>query len=638
MSKRHSLAVLAAIGLAAAANPVQAEPPAEPRDDPGHSQLDAITLPTGDLVHLTADGSYRTEPADGTAAFHTAQEPDGDRLIVPVDALAALADGGLSLEQFNIDALARLGITDAGDPEAAELLQTETAPQGGEPALIQVDFTGLWPDGTAPDATFLRWIDVDTGEYNSEIFDGGTGTLELAPGHYQMVPSMDRFATQETVAGVLDVRVDAAAEPIVFDGAAATPVGFDTDREAETQWREFSAFSYLPGTRDGVQGGLMTDGDWAISVVPTDWDTTGRDVGFNLRDELTSPEGSAEPYSYSLYGQHTDGIPADPAFRVRDEDLARVEMDYDSLGVDARMYRVNLAVHSVYSMSGYMDSGYVDLPSTRTEFYSAGPDLSWSHLGILGLDSEDGQRADVMHHSGVLKGGSTTETGWNQGPVTVGLDLAGAAYFVPRFYRWEDADLLLTNPSMHSSGSPDEAVNNYETPGQTVLSQNGLGIAKSEYGGEMATELALVPAGRYDLYAESHRDVPWTVLGTDSTAEWSFATAPGTEDTVLPVSVVDFDAEGIENGFADADAPQQVTLAFATQPGAEQQTCTAMTFEVSYDDGATWTPVPIDRDGNTSTAELVHPAGAEFVSIRFTAADDAGNTVAHSTIRSYGLR
>jgi hypothetical protein len=63
-----------------------------------------------------------------------------------------------------------------------------------------------------------------------------------------------------------------------------------------------------------------------------------------------------------------------------------------------------------------------------------------------------------------------------------------------------------------------------------------------------------------------------------------------------------------------------------------------MTFEVSYDEGKSWEPVAIDRVGNRATAELTHPADAAFVSVRFIAADASGNTVTHSTIRSYGLR
>jgi hypothetical protein len=62
----------------------------------------------------------------------------------------------------------RQGIADADAPEAAALLEAEAeaAPRGGGPALVEVDFTGLWSDGSAPDQTWLRWVDIDTGESN----------------------------------------------------------------------------------------------------------------------------------------------------------------------------------------------------------------------------------------------------------------------------------------------------------------------------------------------------------------------------------------------------------------------------------------------------------------------------------------
>ena len=47
----------------------------------------------------------------------------------------------------------------------------------------------------------------------------------------------------------------------------------------------------------------------------------------------------------------------------------------------------------------------------------------------------------------------------------------------------------------------------------------------------MATDLALVPEGRYNLYSESYRDVSWTPFGTASIAEWGFETAPAETTT-----------------------------------------------------------------------------------------------------------
>jgi len=638
LQKHYPLAALALAGLLTAAGPaaVKAEPPAEdvtPPTGPG-----TITLPTGDQVRLTADGSFFTAPAPGGAgAFHTATESDGDRLVIPVEALGGLADGTLAPAQFNIDSLARNGIADSGELNAGDLLAEDNS---ADPATVPVEFTSLWSDGGAPDATFLRWVEIDTGALGDEIYEGASAAVEMAPGRYHVIMFMDRYEPTESIGGIVEVVVGADTDPVVLDGAAAVEAGFDLDREAVSQGSEVDLFSNIAGTGEGNGGGLIAGPDWPISLVPTDFDLSGRDVGTTVRQELLSPAGAPKPYSYSMFGLHEDGIPADHVFRVADKDLAKRTMTYQSLGVDAQLSRANLALHPIHETSGYHPSGTVALPSKRTEYYTADPDVSWSQAGSIGFDpeAEESQYADVLHHSGPLRAGSSGKETWNQGPVTVGLDLAGAAYYLPRFARMESFGVLLTNPSLFSSGAPREAVNSYNNPGQTVLSQDGLGVNKSAYGGTLATDLELVGEGRYRLYTEATRDVPWTNLGTAATAEWEFTTAPGEADAILPVSVVNFDAEDIENGYAEAGSDQDVELEFATQPGAEQQVCAAMTFEVSYDDGATWTTVDIDRDGNGATAELELPEDAAFVSVRFTAADEAGNTVTHTTIRSYGLR
>lgn len=63
---------------------------------------------------------------------------------------------------------------------------------------------------------------------------------------------------------------------------------------------------------------------------------------------------------------------------------------------------------------------------------------------------------------------------------------------------------------------------------------------------------------------------------------------------------------------------------------------------VSYDDGATWTPVHTSpKGGGRHTAKITHPplertAGA--VTLRVRAVDERGNTVDQTTHRAYGLR
>jgi hypothetical protein len=589
------------------------------------------------LLRLTANGSYLADPGED-GPLHTLVEADGDRLLIPVGVADELASGEYTYEQFNIDALVRNGISDAGAEGAAAALAAEAEPDPDAEGTVAVDFSGVWPDGTAPDEIAVEWVDLGTGAVDDAFIEGGATVLELAPGDYHFAVSMVKYSVLTDIGGVIEARVDEDGGSVVFDGNGAVPIGFDLDREVTGDMGEARIFSLLPGREQEAAVGLSSFYGWTMAVVPTEMDPAGRIVGMSLRGEYTSLKGGA--FAYSLFEQHVDGIPADPVFHIADEELAAVETDYQSLGVDTEMMRLNFASHPDFHAIGHEVAGTVALPSRRTEFYSADPDLVWAQLGILEGDVEGSPTGEVLHESGAMEPGSVTEETWNGGPVTAGVDLAGEnILYYPRFYRNEGAGVLMTYPVLFSSGDPQEATLTFGAPGSIKLIRDGEGVnGDEERGDALVTDLALVPEGRYTLWSEATRDAPWSVLGTAATAEWEFTTAPGEEDVFLPVSVVNFDAEGIENGYAAAGEPQKVELDYATQPGAEQQACAAMTFEVSYDDGATWEPVAIDRDGNRATAELTHPEGAEFVSIRFTAADEAGNTVAHSTIRSYGLR
>jgi hypothetical protein len=66
---------------------------------------------------------------------------------------------------------------------------------------------------------------------------------------------------------------------------------------------------------------------------------------------------------------------------------------------------------------------------------------------------------------------------------------------------------------------------------------------------------------------------------------------------------------------------------------------TALTVESSFDDGRTWQPLAVTLDGpTTATAEITHPRGPSYVSLRANATDSAGNSVTQTVIRAYGSR
>jgi hypothetical protein len=71
------------------------------------------------------------------------------------------------------------------------------------------------------------------------------------------------------------------------------------------------------------------------------------------------------------------------------------------------------------------------------------------------------------------------------------------------------------------------------------------------------------------------------------------------------------------------------------QPGSAAAANRQLTVEVSYDDGATWRPVPVTRVPGGGMAVLHHPTAAGFVSLRAVATDTAGNTVEETILRAY---
>ena len=74
------------------------------------------------------------------------------------------------------------------------------------------------------------------------------------------------------------------------------------------------------------------------------------------------------------------------------------------------------------------------------------------------------------------------------------------------------------------------------------------------------------------------------------------------------------------------------------QPGAPRAKARTVTVEVSYDGGRSWTKAKVRQQGKGWTAQLRHPRGAEYVSLRATATDSAGNTVTQRVIQAYRLR
>jgi len=81
-----------------------------------------------------------------------------------------------------------------------------------------------------------------------------------------------------------------------------------------------------------------------------------------------------------------------------------------------------------------------------------------------------------------------------------------------------------------------------------------------------------------------------------------------------------------------------VPISFERPAGAATPRIVAATFEVSFDDGASWRRVPLSVLPDHAIAIVIHPAGAKFVSVRGSARDVLGNQIEQTIIRAYGLK
>jgi hypothetical protein len=595
-------------------------------DPPGGGATGSVTLPTGQHLTIDAGGMLAVAPGEETA-FAAVKNAGGDRLVVPVDDAGAIAEDRFDLEDFNVDAIGtgRATADASAEPEASADAE-------------EVTITAQWLDGSAPEFVLASLVHLESGRSGTlEFNETGSLSLQLEPGRYHLVSTLHKStdAGLVAIASIEEFRVRSRAVEVVIDGSEAEPLGFDLDREAAVETVMLDLFSYAPGTQSGAWSSVWAFDGTQLYAIPTDRLSGGRDVGFVLREGFASPSGTTDPYAYNLVRIETDGLPCDLVEAVHDEDLARVDAEYQSLGVDSELHRMDRTAHPLYEQWAWAGTGTVSLPSERTEFYSAGPDFSWKHKGMFAYEKMGSPYDDVTQDGGAMAPGSVATQVWNDGPVTVGLDLPGSDFYWPAVSRVDDPGFLMTHPLLFSSGDADEAIFSEYHPGKTTLSQEG-GILYQESWLGMATPLEDLAPGRVELSTAVDREAAWTSLGTRGSADWSFTYDPA-GNPVQPVSVVNFDLPGIVNGQVPSGTVQEAALEFATQPGADDQECAAMTFEVSFDDGETWTEVAIDREGDTAAAAIALPDDAAFGSVRFTAADANGNTVAHETIRSFAI-
>ncbi|GLZ76658.1 serine protease [Actinorhabdospora filicis] len=486
-----------------------------------------------------------------------------------------------------------------------------------EPERYAVDLTPTARDGETYVGTTVSWYDrdKDTGGFIDAIGTEGK-SIRLAPGRYTFAGSVD--TEQSTTMFSADVTITAADQALVWDARTAKPVTVDlTDRSDERLEVVTMAVACGPNPWTGLFYGRVSNGQpmyaaGGASACPN--------YSFRLFPIMSGPG-----YRYYPYVKSTGGVPADTAFRFADRDLQAEDVRYETQGGTAYATAWDYPRADFTDLNLASPDRWLDVGTRAMEYW--GPNM-WGRQLYIG----DGQDSELTLRKWTGKPGTRQVVRFNGGPIGMAIAPDGDAYYAygPKG--------MTVNIGPFSSPAPDSATGaSRGTTGWMTLSRDGVELQRVDapcFGNFAIPETP----GRISIACEVSRSVPWSTIGSKSSGEWSVGAVTG-GDNLTPgeIMAVRMDATGVTNGYAHRALPQLVSLRVEHNlPGATK--AKTLTFEVSYDHGATWKKVPVALIGETGLAVLNHPAGATSVSVRIAATAANGDSAKQTTIDSYGLK
>ncbi|MBP2327836.1 subtilisin family serine protease [Kibdelosporangium banguiense] len=551
-------------------------------------------------------------------------------------------DFGWRLVAASADGLTRLQTT-AGtrfETESYDFTFTAIDRNGNTPRAPYQTFVMADPIDRKGASTFAR---VDT--INPKA------TLRLPKGRYGLTAITTTVTNGVPTENTLESRPRVTLDrhtTLEFDARKGKPVSVGVASEEKVT----PTFAEMGGLHTGA-GETAEFGAWrpyfsktAFSAVPTPfWE---RDSSFRYyyrttlvppQDDVTTP--IAGP-TYSLLEDNRGGVPDRLSYDVPVHSLAKVDAWYGK--------RAGSLNNAAYLVAGFAPGQVgstamtvvrnVPIPSRRVEYYS--PGASWA--GMMSRSrTPDGTAyyslGRLISQPRTYPVGRVTTEMWNyavDGPALAAngqfLTRAGDR-ITPAFALWGDS-----NPNHY----------NYNdrpfTRAKATLYRDGVAVGTVDRPWEDEENFAgpvfwTVPdkQASYRLDVTATRDASWHGPRSQRIeASWTFRSGHTDATTPLPVTVVRFQPPTDGNGVATAGTRFKVPFT-VQQQGTKRQGIDKLTVEASYDNGTTWTRVPSTIWGASGKAELTHPAGPGWVSLRVAGTDTAGNTFSQTVIQAYQL-
>lgn len=570
-------------------------------------------VPVGTVSEVSGRGSTAgAELADGARA----ELVDGRNVRITPDAEGAA--GGTS--RYAIGAVdGAVSVRPAGESEATRLSSAATGTRVGaerERYVAAATYTVKLniTHAAVNSKLFYVWNRTTWTSYavNSDAI-GPSATVKLPPGDYFSI-ALHSDWQQPSYLLTRTFTVGSAATTVSFDQRLAKETAIRTDDTTATRMSS-AAWISVPG---GDLAGFAGSGTDKVYVTPF----TQQGVSLRLHDVLGAKGSSAavpSPTRYDLTHTWTTTVPATPVRTVRRADLAKTVTTVRAPGT--RTPADLLSVPGFGEWTGVYIGSPVPVAASVTEY--ATPGITYSRLLHYGTGDLTLNLPDRTLSAGTAEG-----------------EVLGAGPAQPVRREWGGSQrnagkIWLYEPFAHGdtaghAGLDGRAAYTYRLTGAdgvTYAQASGLDAY------DTVTSAALPSAQQtYTLDQTVHRRVPYSRLSTDVHSLWTFRSAyqSGQE---LPLIDARATVGGLD-GYGRAAAGTvriDTTATTRNRPAAEANTkVTALAY--STDDGATWTDLTLADDGS---ATLDVPAGASFVSLRLTAADDLGGSLTRTLRRAF---
>jgi len=503
------------------------------------------------------------------------------------------------------------------------------APLGVERDSAAFDLTirVLDADGNAAGASLLV-LGADPGTGFVEDFITGPSTFHLPAGRY-MVWTFDAHNSAILVAPRFALASDSE---LVMDGRRAKPFDVDVVGQdlalADLSWVFTDIQSRLTIS---VAGGALPirAGQIGADAPPGEVSSTAS----AMLVPTAEPTSPSAVYTVARFAPNQFFTGWQQTLRGRDFATVRAR----HAGAEGTPFTKRAgAIPPDNGSLTFLGVSYVG-PFEATEHYF-GPGFQWT----TALDQTEDfgfSRAELSQLVEYRAGQTTTES-WNRAPLAPAFSGIRRGPFGVLGSPRREGDLVIVEPSLFSDqGSParDGFTASFETAHARLL-RNGEVIEDIDgLSGAFPSFLASPERAEYRIEQEVTRSSELFDLSTEVAAAWTFHTQHAEGDfAILPLPSLRFSP-----ALDDHNQTRARTLVLPVHVervvGAATPRIARISVDASFDDGATWLPVPLVVFGADAFGLIVHPPGATHVSLRGSTADVEGNSAEMTVIRAYGL-